>query len=811
MDLGAGKFIIGDRIKKSVGIAGAWKRVFRPTTRRLIAEGLHAEIEIIRDCDAVPHIYAQNKQDVFFGLGYVHAQDRLWQMDTMRRLAQGRSSEMFGKATLRIDRYIRTLGFHRAAVSAWEKTEPEIRVFVHSYAAGINAFIQRGKGLSLEYLLTRTKPEPWSDTDILLSLKILALELSGNAEIELLYHEITGQIGRERAQRLFPRYTREDILIVTQQSAQRAEAEELKTERKCTASAESVPVSDSLYQLQQTQREARERLGSDIPYPGDLGSNSWVVDGSKSASAKPLLASDPHLGISIPCLWYLAHLEAGEFSVIGATIPGLPSVVIGRNVHIAWGMSNMNSDVQDLYYEKIDPSGCKAEYRGQWEDLQLYTEIIRVRKGQDVIHTVRCTRHGPILTDVTKDKKDDRELPMALSWTALCAEDTTLKAFFLLNEAHNWEEFTASLSYHVAPPLNFIYADKDNIGYHAAGLMPLKTEHSDPLPLEGWSGACEWQGWVPFADLPHTLNPPEHFIISANQKPASSAYPHFLGSEWSSIYRAQRIRELLTAQTSFRVEDFTRMQADTISKFAHSLLPHLLPLIQPQNEREQQALQLLQNWNYDMCGKSAPAALCGVWMRQLLHTTAEELLGLELAARYEWRFQYTSRVLSHLFIDEDDGLLTHEERTRIARQTFSQAMQMLIEKSGSDMKKWRWDRIHHLQLQHAAFKQVPLLKNVFSVTVPSAGDWGTINYGPIHEDLQQYAGAAYRQIIDLSGTENDLFIQASGQSGNPFSAHYADYTRDWQHTRYRPLRFTRQKVEQGRQTTLYLRPSRKTT
>lgn len=805
------KLTMEDIAKVPAKIANSLGRVFRQPVRRITVEGPLSEIEIIQDCDGVPHIYAQHKQDTFFGLGYIHAQDRLWQMDTMRWLAQGRLSERLGKATLRIDRYMRTLGLDRAAKSAWEKTDPESREVVRSYTSGINAFIKRGKGLPLEYVLTRTKPEPWDDSDVHLAIKVLALELSGNAEIELLYHDIVGQIGRDRAKKLFPHYSREDILIVTQQlgNSESAKKQGRDGENHFVSSKDSA--SSGLYQLHQVQREVRERLGSDVPFPGDLGSNSWVVDGSKSVTAKPLLASDPHLGVSLPCLWYLAHLEAGDFSVIGATVPGLPSVVIGRNASIAWGMSNMNSDVQDLFYEKIAPSGHQAEFKGQWEDLQVYAEPIKVRNGNDVVQTVRCTRHGPIITDAMQEGKADQEQSMALSWSALSEEDTTLQAFLRLNEAHSWEEFKTALSYHVAPPLNFIYADtENNIGYHAAGFMPLKAERSDPFPLTGWSGEDEWQGWIPFAELPYTFNPPEHFIVSANQKPVSRHYPYFLGSEWSSVYRAQRIRELLLLQDTFGSDDFVQMHTDTFSHLAHSLLPCLLPLIQPQGEREQQAFQLLQNWDYNMCGTSAAAALCGVWMRLLLHATAEKLLGFSLADRYEWRFQYTSRVLSDIYLNEEPELLPLEERTQLIEQTFRQALQTLISKFGSQMNTWRWDRLHHLHLQHPMFKQIPFLKKIFSRSVPSSGDWGTVNYGPIHKDFQQYAGAGYRQIIDLSRLDADRFLQASGQSEHLFSSHYADYIRDWQYGRYRSVRFTRENVEQSRKTTLCLQPAIKT-
>ncbi len=780
------------------------------TSGTIAVTGITSEIEVIRDNDAVPHIYAQNKRDALFGLGYIHAQDRLWQMDSTLRLARGSLSELFGKRTLRLDRYMRTLGIYRTASESWQRLPASTQEAVLSYVAGINACIaQRKYRLLPEFFLLRAKPQHWSGPDVLALMKVVSLELSGNAEIEVLYHEVVAEIGREKARKLFPPYPADGPLIVSEEATAHWRRAETSATSASMASQSTTPTTawqrETFAQLGEMQTEIREMLGKDVSFPSDLGSNSWVVDGTKSSTAKPLLACDPHLGITAPSLWYLAHLEAGDFAVAGATIPGLPAVVIGRNKEIAWGMSNMNADVQDLYYEKVDAGRQKAAFKNQWEEIETHQELIKVRGRREVTHLVRRTRHGPILTDAFEAGRFSEEQPLALSWSALSQDDTTIMASLQLNEARNWDEFKQALSHHKTPPLNFIYADiAGNIGYHAAGLIPLKAAHQDPLPLEGWSGEHEWQGWIPFNELPHTFNPPEHFIVSANQKPAPDSYPYFLGSEWSSVYRAQAIKSLLEREGTFTLADFARMQANTVSGFACSLLPSLLELVTSHNQIERQALELLQGWDKDMRGDSAAAAICGVWMSLLRHEIVAALLPPPLARRYEWRFQYSSRVLSEVFLDPAQTLLSPGERAGISQRTFRLAVHKVAARLGSNVNTWRWDRLHRLQVHHSTFGQIPLVRHFFSRSTPSAGDWGTINVGPIDEDLCQYAGAGYRQLIELGSLENDQFLHVLGQSGHPLSPHYADYLDDWQQGRYRPLRFTHEAVENGRIASLRL-------
>ncbi|HEX4348435.1 MAG TPA: penicillin acylase family protein, partial [Vicinamibacterales bacterium] len=582
--------------------------------------GLSANVDIIRDADAIPHIFAATKADAFFGLGYAHAQDRLWQMEFQRRIGNGRLSEIFGDATLPEDRFLRTVGFGRAAKSAWDHLPADAQAQINAYVAGVNAFISshHGSALPPEFSLLRFEPEAWKGEDVIVWVKMMAWDLSANYSLELMRHDIEAKVGTEKMAALLPPYPENGLNIVEEGSS---------------AGRDSRPAIPAVVQGFSPAGDDNwsSLFANGLGSPGSavhdylagarieaLGSNNWVVDGTLTASGKPLLANDPHLATHMPSLWYLAHLTAGDFDVIGATLPGTPAVAIGRNSHIAWGETNVAADVEDLFIEKLSADGSTAEFAGAQEPVRHIAETIAVKGGSPVTLDVRITRHGPLVSDAinantaaskTGPNAPIRE-PLAFRWTALDDEDRTIVAFLHLNEAKNWDEFTGALRDFVVPSQNFVYADDGgHIGYYAPGHIPIRAQGDGSKPAEGWTGTNEWTGWIPFDELPHTFDPPAHFIVTANNRPEPPTYRHFVAAEYPTPYRAERIRDLLQQRTKITVEDFHAIQADTFSLHAKELLPVLLAHAHPSDAADKTAVDLLTSWDLDASAASAPAAV----------------------------------------------------------------------------------------------------------------------------------------------------------------------------------------------------------
>ena len=542
-----------------------------------VVAGASAQIDIIRDADAIPHIFAATKADALFGLGYVHAQDRLWQMEFQRRIGHGRLSEVLGPAAVAQDRFLRTVGFGRAARTAWASTPEWVKAQVNAYVAGVNAFIatHRGSALPPEFTLLRFEPEPFTGEDVMVWVKMMAWDLSANYSFELLRADLVSRVGAERMAQLMPPYPEDGLSIlgsflagpVREQPHPVLAPRELVTsvglragrggpvrghprasyetasnflagpvaEPPNLSSARQAPVTAggpagggaSSYGAALVAALSRgDSTVNDFLIGGatteSLGSNNWVVDGTMTATGKPLLANDPHLGTKVPSVWYLAHLSAPDFEIIGATLPGTPAVALGRNRFIAWGATNVAADVEDLYREHLDASGTHAEFRGVPEPITVIPETIVVKGAPPVHVDVRVTRHGPLVSDainannaeLTPTPKPTPLEPLAFRWTALDPDDTTLASYLRLNEARNWSQFTEALRDYVAPSQNFVYADVDgHIGYYAPGHIPVRASGDGSLPAEGWTGAEKFGAAQP-ADLP---NP----IAGLNFRPAS--------------------------------------------------------------------------------------------------------------------------------------------------------------------------------------------------------------------------------------------------------------------------------------------------
>lgn len=791
--------------------------------------GLSGPVEIVRDADAIPHIFASTKADAFYGLGYVHAQDRLWQMEFQRRIGHGRLSEIFGTATVAQDRFLRTAGFGRAARSAWQHLPAGARAQIDAYVAGVNAFISthHGRELPPEFALLGFEPEPFSGADVLAWVKMMAWDLSANYSFELMRHDMLAAVGPERTAELLPPYPPDGLTILPK--IDEDESSNARPRLPPTASggrgdsSGRADWSDALARgVQRGLPEvARFLLGG--ARTEALGSNSWVVDGTLTASGKPLLANDPHLGTHVPSLWYLAHLTAGDFDLIGATLPGAPAAAIGRNRYIAWGETNVAADVEDLYRERLDGSGTRAEFRGAFEPLRVIPESIVVKGNPPVHLSVRVTRHGPLISDALNannaESKDSPRAsllePLAFRWTALDETDTTVVAFLRLNDARNWREFTDALKDFVVPAQNFVYADVDgHIGYYAPGRIPVRAKGDGSAPAEGWTGDSEWTGWIPFEELPHLFDPPNHFIVTANNKPTPPGDPHLIGVDFPDPYRAQRISELLQGRSKLRPDDFRNIQADTHSLHAEALLPLLIQHARPRDAPDIQALQLVERWDFNAKSDSAATAIFQAWFFHLASAFVGDELGPRLVASYQGRFSYITRFVTAALTAgsspwcDDVRTAAKETCDQTVTTALHDAVRDLRHRLRTEMPTWRWDTIHRAMFPHQGLDAVSLLRPFLSRSVGNGGDWSTVNVGPVAADspYEQHSVAGYRQIVDLSPANDSRFADAVGESGHFLSKHYDDYLRDWQAVRHRPMRMDRKAIEKGALGTLRLVP-----
>lgn len=746
-------------------------------------------IEVTRDKSGVPHILAKNDADAFFAIGFLHAQDRLWQMEMIRRLGAGRLSEILGQNAVERDQMMRTFGFERAVNKAWDHLDDQAKNSLISYANGVNAFLETDPVLPPEFLIFGHKPEPWRPLDSMLAAKIVALNLSMNYRFDLVRIMLTQDVGADIASELLPAYPETAPTIVSQLTLP-----EGSFESKWGALDESA--------IAVLQPRAY------------LGSNAWVVSGDLTQSGKPLLANDPHLDSAAPSLWYFAELKGDQLHVAGATLPGLPYVVFGHNDRIAWGGANMMADTQDLYLERlsVDKHDHYDTGSGQ-EPMQIYEEEIFVKADfpealrapvDPVIWKTRETRHGPLISDIFPISRASERLssPFALRWTALDADDTSISAILKVNYASDWGSFRQALSSYVTPPMNFVYADVDgNIGYQAAGRLPLRDPNQAMLPAPGWRDEHEWQGNIPFESMPHSFNPQEGYIVSANNRVAPEDYPYYITHDYDYPYRATRIHDLLAAKIEagkkLTREDMTAIQGDFHSTQADELLPHLLKL-RPRNEKEAEAINQLKAWDRNSDQKSVGATIYQAW---LFHLGRDILLdNLKVPVAW-WAHQIHPEFLLKIMKEQNHPTCddTRTQEVELCEDmiyiAFEHALVELEKTLGSNMDKWEWGKLHKVQFIHNPLSGAnPLISRFFHREISNGGDFYSINVGPpaenSHHRYAQFFMPGFRQVLDLSDWNASLFSNSLGQSGNPFSPHYDDLMVPHRNLEYQQLFFS---------------------
>ncbi|MDB5842284.1 MAG: penicillin acylase family protein, partial [Herminiimonas sp.] len=743
--------------------------------------------------------------DAYFALGFLHAQDRLWQLELNRRIAAGRMAEILGPNAVDTDRFLRTLGVRRNAEAILANLAPDARAVLDAYTNGINAWLaQRSGPLPPEFLITGTPaPAPWQPADSIGWQTMMAWDLGANWSQELLRMRLAQRLSLDQINAFLPPYPGDAVL----------------------PTRDYVP----LYrELAGTTRQLGA-VGKIAPpsYVEGMGSNNWVLSGALTESGKPLLANDPHLGLSAPALWYFAHLSAPGLNTIGATLPGIPGVVLGRNDRIAWGFTNTAPDVQDLYIEKINPADPR-QYRTPdgWADFGLRTETIKVKGAPDVVIEVRTTRHGPVITGalpiVARAPLDAKQHVVAFAWTALRPDDLTLQAGIRINRARNWDEFVGAVRDFNSPQQNMVYADTEgNIGYIAPGRVPVRKPENDLkglAPAPGWDSRYDWAGFIPFEELPRRYNPPAQRVVTANEKIVGPDYPHFLTSEWTLPYRANRIGELLDARPKHGMDSFAAIQKDHVSLAARELLP-LLRATAPGSERAKAALAALEKWQGDMAiGRFEPLVFTA-WMREASRRIFADELGEALMKDYWEQRNVHQSMVNVLMNNNGQGAWCRNASAPAAPQSCADVLSASLEDAladlerryGADMNRWRWGDAHFALSEHRPFGKVAALAPLFDIRVPTPGDTYTVNVGRhnLRDDAQPFASrhaASLRALYDLSDLENSRFIHSTGQSGNLFSPLYRSYTQRWADVAYVPMKTERRAVEKGQLGTLSLQP-----
>jgi penicillin G amidase len=787
-----------------VGVAAciyAW-RVLPRTEGELVLQGPRAQVRIERDANGIPTIHAASRDDAVFGLGFVHAQDRLWQLELHRRTGSGRLSEAFGEAALESDRFLRALGVRRAAAEQWKTVSPSSRAAVEAYTAGINAFIaQAMQARPPEFVVLGLPVEPWTPQDSLAWATMMAWDLAGNWSNELLRMRLSLKLPVSRIDELLPPYAGDKPLVTTDYAAI---YRELKVDGQVVQAA----------------------LGG-APESGveGVGSNNWALAGSHTDTGKPMLANDPHLKLSAPALWYFARFDAPGFKLAGATMPGLPIVVLGQNEHIAWGFTNTGPDVQDMYLERIQP-GDATRYQTPdgWAAFETVNEVIRVKGGADVPVTWRRTRHGPVISDANPTSTRGLTGPvaqpgyvLAMRWNALDADCDPVDTGLAFADAKSVQEFLDASARHVAPMQNMAVADRDGrIGWVAAGRVPLRKPDNDlkgHVPAPGWDARYDWAGWLEPTQTPRELDPPRGWLATANQRVHAPDYPHFISSEWQPAFRQQRIEQLIEARPKHTLADLRAIQADQQSPAATALLAWLRKA-QSGHPLANEAQRELADFEGAMAADRAAPLIYWAWYRQLVQGVFSDEMGAPVFQRALGNRSFRDAIEGVLARNDtwwcdDKGTPAAESCQQQIDLALTRALDELSSRYGSDIAMWQWGRVHQARSEHRPFSHTALAP-LFELRVPVGGDTYTVNAARVAlrpdartgESFLDEHGPSLRALYDLSDPNKSRVMHSSGQSGIFFSPLYRNFVEPWAAVRDVPLWSA--EVEH----TLVLQPSR---
>ena len=750
--------------------------------RNIALEKLDNSIEIIRDRNAIPHILASSLDDAYFALGFVHAQDRLWQLELARAAGNGQLSAIFGAATISVDKLTRTVGSANIAQLSLERMNDKSKQLLLRYTEGINSYIEQHQGLlPPEFLLFSVEPTKWKLKDTLAIFALVALG-ADNWQQELQRAAMQQHLSNEQINSLFPKYP---VNAPITHSASTTISKSRKTTTSSIGSFNNAKISS----LAKLNKLISHPLIASFP-----ASNTWVVDGSLTKSGKPILASDPHGPIKAPADYYLARISGPDFDITGVGYVGMPVFAIGHNQHIAWGLTDILSDMTDLYAEKIVPDK-HTHYMSVEGEKPFITqkEIIKVKGQDDVVIAVRSTIHGPVISDVVADANNiasskGEDIVLSLKTATFSKGNTSIQAFLGINLAENWQQFNLAME-DFEMSQNMSFADTEgNIGLISSAKVPLRDTTDGFMITTGWTKKTEDQGYLSSDKMPVSFNPKQGYLINANNKIVSDQYPYFFSREDEMPYRAERIEQTILKSTAHTIDSMKLIQGDIVSQAALSLLPVILN-ITPPNDKAEIAIELLSHWDGAMKKDQIEPLIYMAWERELNRLVYAD----ELADSFNDYFKSRTQLISQLLLQEsiwcdDINTQTEESCDDVITQALLNSLEYLSTNYGNNMQLWLWGDAHQAVFKNDVFTHVPILNNWADISLKNDGGPHTINTAATHysanKPFEQYYGPRYRQIIDLSDLANSQFMISPGVSGNFLSPYYAHLSKRWANLQY---------------------------
>ncbi|MEB3218778.1 MAG: penicillin acylase family protein [Nostocales cyanobacterium 94392] len=812
------------------------RKSFPQENGTITIRGLENQVKVLRDEWGIPQIYAASNHDLFLAQGYVHAQDRFWQMDFWRHIGAGRLSEMFGKSQLDKDKFLRTMGWEKIAQQELTTLDAETKANLQAYAEGVNTYLlnHQGSALSLEYAVLKLihhqyHPEPWQPIDSILWGKVMAYDLSTNMGDEIERSILLKSFPQERVEELFPVYPDDFPVIVPEfKVAKKAEKTNTKEDINLLALQEITP---ELKSIASNVTAIEEILGGTRI---GVGSNSWTISGKRTVTGKPILADDPHLAVQMPSIWYEVGLHCISttnstsnncpYNVTGFSFAGVPGVIVGHNQRIAWGVTNVMSDTMDLYVEKINPENPNQyEMNGKWVDMQLVNQEIQVADSESVNQIVRYTQHGPILSDVLpslqKFSNSSVNIPtnyaVSLGWTVL-EPSQLITAIQEINRAQNWSQFrTAANKFDIAAQ-NLVYADVEgNIGYQMTGKTPIRKTGDGRYPVAGWNDEYEWLGYIDFEELPYSFNPPRGYIITANNAIVDQSYPYVITKDWVHGYRAKRIEEIISDTNQLlTLADIESIQGDNLDINARDLIP-ILNSINFDDDNLENARQLLLNWDFQLKIESPASAIFETFWKKLLALTFHDELPQDYHPDGGDRWYAVVKKL----VEQPDNLwwdnrntLQVEKRDEIFQQALVEAVEELENSLGHNPEKWIWGKLHQINFRNVTLGKsgVALIERLFNRgTFAVSGDGETVNANRWKANQSSFEVThipSLRMIVDLASFDNSQAIHSTGQSGHAFNPHYTDMIEPWRDIKYHSMLWEDDKIVQNTKSTLLLVP-----
>ena len=800
--------------------------------------GLESEVKVERDKWGIPQIYAASSHDLFLAQGYIHAQERFWQMDFWRHIGSGRLAEMFGDSQLNQDRFLRTMGWEKIAEQELSTLDAPTKANLQAYAQGVNSYLQnhQGSALSLEYAVLKFlnreyRPEPWQPIDSILWGKVMAYDLRANIGQEIERTILLNFLPEARVEELFPAYPEDYSVVVPNFKV--GEKEELQA-RVDTNSLPLKEITPSLKSIASNLGAIEEILGATGM---GVGSNSWTISGKRTATGKPILANDPHLAVQMPSIWYEVGLHCNltsnltsnskncPYNVTGFSFAGVPGVIIGHNNRMAWGLTNTMLDTMDLYIEKINPENPNQyEVNGKWVDMQLVKEEIKVASKEPVNQIVRYTNHGPIVSDVLPalQKFADNsvvEVPtnyaVSLRWTVL-EPSQLITAIQGIDRAQNWEEFRKAASKFDIAAQNLVYADIDgNIGYQMPGKTPIRKKGDGRYPVPGWNDEYEWLGYIDFEELPKSFNPPGGYIVTANNAIVDQSYPYVITKDWVYGYRAKRVEEMISdADEPLTLADMELIQGDNLNLNARDLLP-ILNSISFDDSSMDNVRNLLQNWDLQLTIESPASAIFETFWQKLLALTFHDEIPQDYHPDGGDRWYAVVRNLvkqpNNLWWDNRNTPEV-ENRDQIFEQALVEAVDELENSLGNNPEKWTWGELHQISFRNPTLGKsgVALIERLFNRgTYATAGNGETVNANRWKANQSSFEVThipSLRMIVDLGKFDNSKAIHSTGQSGHAFNRHYTDMIEPWRKIQYHSMLWEDEKIDETSESTLLLIP-----